>query len=190
MTDGLLQDVLLLALGSYILHAVWRVMRSGSGIAWAVLVAGYLVSAWLSKAALPSLAGVALWLPLLYPYAWMAVSALLWFACTMTPGVEQAPHVEDLSELTAYFYSQLAFNLAVALLSAALPWQSWWLYLFFPPLMVGIGYFWYRMRLWRDTQQLGADDVMRRGAAILAWLVPLAVLAVAVRWTPLLLTLI
>ena len=187
MTDSLLQDVLLLALGGYILHAVWRVLRSGSGIAWAVLVAGYLVTAWLSKAALPSLAGVALWLPLLYPYAWMAVSALLWFACTMKSGVGSA---EGRSELTAYFYSQLALNLAVALLSVALPWQAWWLYLFFPPLLAGIGYFWYRMWLWRDAQQLGADDFMRRGSAILAWLVPLAVLAVAVRWTPRLLTLI
>lgn len=189
MTDSLMEAALLLSLGSYILHALWRVMYSGSAVAVAAVGAGYLITAFLSRAALPSLAGVALWLPLLYPYAWMGVSALLWFACTLGGGGAPAHGDERLSELTAYFHSQLALNVAAVLLSVKLPWQSWWLYLFFPPLLAGIGYFWYRMQLWRDRLH-GPDTFIRGGSAVLAWLVPLAVLAVTARLTPLLLTLV
>jgi hypothetical protein len=184
-----MEAALLLSLGSYILHALWRVMCSGSGVAVAAVGAGYLITAILSRAALPSLAGVALWLPLLYPYAWMGVSALLWFACTLEVGGVRAHSDERPSELTAYFHSQLALNVGAILLSLELPWQSWWLYLFFPPLLVIIGYFGYRMQLWRD-QQRGQDAFMRCSSAVLAWLVPLAVLAVTARLTPLLLTLV
>lgn len=188
MTDGQLAAALFLPLGCYILHALWRVIRSGSVSAQAAVCAGYLVMAIVSKAALPTLENVALWLPLLYPYAWMAVSALLWSVSTVRVGRVRADVPEQPAELAAYFHSQLALHLGVALLSLSMPWQSWWLYLFFPPVMAGIGYLWYRAMLWHK-RQCGQDAFIRRCSAVLAWLVPLSVLAVTARLTPVLLTL-
>lgn len=189
MTDGQLGAALFLPLGSYILHALWRVIRSGSSSAQAAVCAGYLVMAILSKAALPTLENVALWLPLLYPYAWMAVSALLWSISTLRVGRARPDVSEQSAELAAYFHSQLALHCGVVLLSLPMPWQSWWLYLFFPPVMTGIGYLWYRAMLWHERQR-GQDAFIRRCSAVLAWLVPLSVLAVTARLTPLLLTLV
>lgn len=187
MTDSQLAAALLLPLGCYISHALWRVIRSGSGEALAVLGAGYLIVAILSKAALPSLANVALWLPLLYPYAWMGVSGVLWAIGRLRAGWGSSAAPDRPAELVAYFHSQVALNLGALLLSLVMPWQSWWLYLFFPPLMVGVGYLWYRAMLWRERQG-GQDVFIRRCAAVLAWLIPLSVLAVTARLTPLLLT--
>lgn len=188
MTDGLLTAALFLSLGCYILHALWRVIRSGSVSALAAVCASYLILAIVSKAALPTLENVALWLPLLYPYAWMAVSALLWSIGTVR--LDRAPSDTPvrLVELAAYFHSQLALHVGVVLLSLSMPWQSWWLYLFFPPVMAGIGYFWYRAMLWHERQR-GQDVFIRRCSAVLSWLVPLSVLAVAARLIPFLLTL-
>lgn len=186
MTDGQLAAALYLPLGSYILHALWRVIRSGSGPALAAVGAGYLIMAILGKAALPSLENVALWLPLLYPYAWMGVSALLWAMARVGPGQQdfRGRH----AELAIYFHSQLALHLGTLLLSVLMPWQPCWLYLFFPPLVAGIGYLWYRIMLWSNRQS-GQDVFIRRAAVVLAWLIPLSVLAVTTRLAPLLLVL-
>lgn len=186
MTDSNLSAALFLLLGSYILHALWRVLRSGSGPALAAVGAGYLIMAILSKAALPSLKNVALWLPLLYPYGWMGVSALLWTASMAGVGRCQHDFRGRRAELASYFHSQLALNLGSLLLAVLMPWQLCWLYLFFPPLVAGVGYFWYRVMLWNGRQG-GQDTFIRRISAVLAWLLPLSVLAVTARLAPLLL---
>lgn len=186
MTDGTLAAALYLPLGSYILHALWRVIRSGSGAALAAVGAGYLIMAILSKAALPSLENVAIWLPLLYPYAWMGVSALLWTLGRIRLGFGRTDFHGRPTELAIYFHSQLALHLGTLLLSVLMSWQPWWLYVFFPPLMAGIGYLWYRTMLW-SSRQCGQDVFIRRVSAVLAWLIPLSVLAVTTRLAPLLL---
>ncbi|WP_232219883.1 hypothetical protein [Pseudogulbenkiania sp. MAI-1] len=141
-----------------------------------------------SKAALPTLENVALWLPLLYPYGWMAVSGLLWSVSTVRLGRVRSDAPDRQAVLAAYFHAQLALHVGVVLLLLSMPWQAWWLYLFFPPVMAGIGYLWYLAMLWHQRQR-GQDAFLRRCSAVLAWLVPLSVLAVTARLTPLLLTL-
>ncbi|MFO1235234.1 MAG: hypothetical protein U1E47_09410 [Rivihabitans pingtungensis] len=77
--------VSLLLLPAFAARGVWRVVRSGDGVALAMLIASWFMLAIGFKLLRPSLAVSALWLPCFYPYLWQGVFAGGWLLCRPDP---------------------------------------------------------------------------------------------------------
>ncbi len=77
--------VSLLLLPAFAARGVWRVLRSGDGLALAMLIASWFALAIGFKLLRPSLAVSALWLPCFYPYLWQGVFAGGWLLCRPDP---------------------------------------------------------------------------------------------------------
>lgn len=77
--------VSLLLLPAFAARGVWRVLRSGDGLALAILIASWFMLAIGFKLLRPSLAVSALWLPCFYPYLWQGMFASGWLLCRPDP---------------------------------------------------------------------------------------------------------
>lgn len=75
----------LLLLPAFAARGLWRVQRSGDGIAWVMWLAGWALLAIGFKLLRPQLAVSALWLPCFYPYLWQGVAATGWLLCRPFP---------------------------------------------------------------------------------------------------------
>ena len=77
MNPAFSSALLLLPLVLYTLHALWRLIASDNLTAALAFALAFLMVGIVCRLALPTLPMVPVWLPLLYPYAWVGTGALL-----------------------------------------------------------------------------------------------------------------
>ena len=136
---------LLLPLGFYLLHALWRLIASDSLIARLAVIFSYICCAWLFRLYIPTLPTLPLWLPFLYGYIWLGGAgtlALLASGRFSLSGV----WLEGMSlRMGCYFLAQsslLIGTLALDPLLAGRPLQA---LASLPPLVAILAYWQYRM---------------------------------------------
>lgn len=145
----------------YLLHALWTVVASGRGTVAACFVAGYLGVALLFRSALPSLVMVPVWLPLLYPYAWLGLAALLWSLPTLRVSRHGLAFPGEPSRVAACFLAVLLLHVGVLLFSPVLYGRPLAAYMLLPPFVAPCCYLLYRAVL---------SHFRRNGSPRLGWL--------------------
>jgi len=176
--------ILLSVIALFLLHGLWRVLASGSGVAAAGLFASYWLIAIPVKLMLPDLPLTPIWLPFVYPYALMALAALLWLLCygKLSRRGISFPEVPPL--LSAYFLAQLTVLVGFVALAWLFSWRTLLAYSTLPPLLCGMSYLAYRcfaFRLQSQTQAsfswrwLGSGALLSPLLVLLSgdWLVPI-----------------
>lgn len=153
MSPTLSSALLLLPLVLYTLHALWRLIASDNLPAALSFVLSYLGLGLLCRLALPTLPMVPVWLPLLYPYAWVGVSALLLAVATLRRNrhglrLEGVPPL-----LNVYLLSQLCLHAGLLLLTPLLSGRPAQAYAMLPPLVAAGAYLIYRLCLWLTRRQ-------------------------------------
>lgn len=140
--------ILWLSSGLFLLHGLWQVYRSGDVLAAFACLIGYFSVAMAIRWLLPFLFWQPLYYPVFYPYAVLAVSALVWLALRAVRGRRVLP---DDRQLKAMFVSILALH--AGLLVCGL-WQGWGgvllAYGTVPVLICGTAYLLYRFLLKLD----------------------------------------
>ncbi|MDN0076865.1 hypothetical protein QU481_18635 [Crenobacter sp. SG2303] len=175
--------VLFSVVALFLLHGLWRVLVSGSGVAAASLAASYWLIAIPFKLMLPDLPLTPIWLPFLYPYALMAMAALLWLVCygrfsRLGISFPEAPPL-----LSAYFLAQLTMLVGFVVLAWLFSWRTLLAYGTLPPLLCGMSYIAYRCFAFRLQEQasasyswhwLGSGALMAPVVVVVSgdWLVP------------------
>jgi hypothetical protein len=176
--------ILLLVVALFLLHGLWRVLASCIGVAVAGLAGSYWLIAIPVKLLLPNLPLTPIWLPFLYPYALMAVAALLWLLCYGRLSRRGISFPEAPPLLSAYFLAQLTVLFGFVVLAWLFSWRTLLAYSTLPPLLCGMSYLAYRCFAFRLRQQASASFSWRwlGSGALLApvvvlvsgdWLVPM-----------------
>ncbi|CUA84798.1 hypothetical protein Ga0061063_2194 [Gulbenkiania indica] len=177
--------LLVASIGLYWLHALWRLIASGDGIAQGAFVAAFFLLAVVFKTSLPEQPMVPIWLPFIYPYSWAGATALLWVLARVRVDRRGLSFPGASPLLSAYLLSQLAMHVGFAALGQWLAWRPLAAYALLPPLMALVGYASYRLMLTlrarEDTARFGwwlfatvaiASPLIAGGLG--QWLVPVA----------------
>ena len=155
MSPTLSSALLLLPLVLYTLHALWRLIASDCLTAVLAFAMAYLVAGLACRLALPTLPLVPVWLPMLYPYAWVGTGALLLAMATLQVG-RHGLRLQTVPPLmSVYVLSQLCMHAGVLLLTPLLSGRPAQAYAMLPPLVATGAYLIYRLCLWLSRRQGG-----------------------------------
>ena len=129
----------------FLLHSAWRVYRSGDVLAAFACLIGYFAVAMGMRRLLPFMFWQPLYYPLFFPYAVLAVSAMVWLALRAMRGRHLMP---DDMRLKAMFASILALHAGLLVCGV---WKGWGgvllAYGTLPPLICCTAYLLYRFLL-------------------------------------------
>lgn len=155
MNPAFSSALLLLPLVLYTLHALWRLIASDNLTAALAFALAFLMVGIVCRLALPTLPMVPVWLPLLYPYAWVGTGALLLALATLKVGRNGLSLDGIPPLLRVYVLSQLCLHAGVLLLTPLLSGRPAQAYAMLPPLVAGGAYLIYRACLWLSRRQGG-----------------------------------
>jgi hypothetical protein len=126
-------------LGLYTLHALWRVIASGSGSAQCGFVAAYLIVALAARTLLPDEIITPIWLPFVFPYLWCALAGVIWSAAQLRISRRGVRFDGNAPRLSAFLLAQMALSLGVLATSHLTHGRSLLLYATLPPVMIILG---------------------------------------------------
>ena len=147
MTATLGGWLLILLLLAYLLHILWRQIAARSPVAIASFIAAYFVLAAFFRLSEPYTPLRPVWLPFVYSYAWLAVSAAIWLPASASLSRRGVAFPADTPHIAALLVSQLTLSLGCLLTSPILDWRPLAAYVMLPPMMVVISYLLYRLFL-------------------------------------------
>jgi hypothetical protein len=138
---------LILLLTAYLLHILWRHIAARSPVAMASLIAAYFLLAAFFRLSEPYTPLRPVWLPFVYSYAWLAVSAAIWLPASACLSRRGLTFPAETPRISALLVSQLTLGLGCLLTSPILDWRPLAAYVMLPPMMVVISYLLYRLFL-------------------------------------------
>lgn len=138
---------LILLLTAYLLHILWRQIAARSPVAIAAFVAGYFLLAAMIRLAEPYQVLRPIWLPLVYSYAWLAITAAIWLPASASASRGGLCFPGESPRITALLASQLTLGLGCLLTSPVLDWRPMAAYIMLPPMIVVISYLLYHLFL-------------------------------------------
>jgi hypothetical protein len=126
-------------LGLYSLYALWRVIASGNGCAQTGFAAAYLLVALAARNFLPEEILTPIWIPLIYPYAWCALTGVFWSVAHMQVSRRGVRFDGQAPRLSAFLLAQMALHLGILASAHLTRGRSLILYGTLPPVMVCLG---------------------------------------------------
>ncbi|BBF85428.1 hypothetical protein DLM_1812 [Aquitalea magnusonii] len=138
---------IILLLAAYLLHILWRQIAARSPVAIAAFVAGYFLLATTIRLTEPYHLLRPIWLPFVYSYIWLAISAAIWLPAAVSAGRRGLSFPAESPRITALLISQLTLGLGCLLTSPFLQWRPMAAYIMMPPMIVIISYLLYRLFL-------------------------------------------
>jgi|GEM_PF-3553198 len=171
---------------AYYLHILWRQISARSPVATTAFVAAYFILASLLRLNDPSQLLRPVWLPFIYGYAWLALSAAIWMPVTARCSRCGVEFPGESRQIAALLSSQLVLNAGILLSSPLLDWRPMAAYIMLPPVMVVFSYGLYRLFAWRMQKKPG-HVLSWRFLLTMLLLSPLACMAVGTWLAPLLL---
>lgn len=137
--------LILLPLLIYFLHGLWRIVACDSLVVALSACFAYLIAATLFRGYLPTLPLVPVWLPFLYAYLWLSITALLVFTVSGKVGRKGLGFVGLSRKMACYLSSHLALAAGVMLLNPLLTDRPLQAFMTLPPFVAVAAYVQYQL---------------------------------------------
>lgn len=124
----------------FLLHILWRLIACGNGVIHSLFAASYFVLALTFRLSQPDVTLMPVWLPLIYSYGWLAITAALWAAISMRVNRRGIFFPGQPPLATALLASQLTLHISILVSFSWLGWQVISTYVFVPPLIAITSY--------------------------------------------------